>query len=401
MFTCDFKRSKSRFVYKLFLGSLLTFTGSLKKVNCSKILKGDEKAIEDGLRQNLDNKKTAAHLSELGYLNLTDDCDHFKVFRKYLTFPTSREEETFPIAYSIVAHEKIEMFERLLRAIYAPQNVYCVHVDKKSPDVFKEAVRAITSCFDNVFVVSKLEKVVYASWSRVQADLNCMEDLLKSKVEWRYLLNTCGSDFPLKTNAEIVKVLKVLNGKNNMESEVPSSYKQNRWKFHHEVSDEVKQTTIQKSKPPIDSPVFSGNAYFVVSREFVKYVFEEPKIQAFIEWSKDTYSPDEHLWATLNRMPGVPGSSPPNSKYALTDMNALARMVKWVYEEGDLQKGGAYPKCTGIHRRSVCVYGTGDLSWLIQQHHLLANKFDPDVDDVALQCLEEHLRYKSIYKKDL
>ncbi|XP_063305224.1 beta-1,3-galactosyl-O-glycosyl-glycoprotein beta-1,6-N-acetylglucosaminyltransferase 3-like [Pelobates fuscus] len=439
---CDSKRSSYRYLQKLFLGSLLIFSGTflvryvsnqcslidiqsevdsaksqqckhemysfihLKretegKVNCSKIIKGDQNSIDQALIFNLARKKDAARLDELSYLNLTKDCTQFKILRRYVAFPTSSEEKDFPIAYSMVVHDQIGMFERLLRAVYAPQNVYCVHVDAKAPDNFKEAVRSIANCFDNVFVASKLEKVVYASWSRVQADLNCMEDLLQSKVQWRYLLNTCGTDFPLKTNAEMVKVLKVLNGKNNMESETPSSYKQNRWKFHHEVKDYVSQTKVLKSPPPIDTPMFSGNAYFVVSREFVKYIFEEPKVQKLMNWSRDTYSPDEHLWATLNRMPGVPGSSLPNSKYALSDMNALPRMVKWVYNEGDIHKGNAYPKCEGVHRRAVCVYGTGDLNWLMQQHHLFANKFDPEVDDVAIQCIEEYLRYKTIYKKDL
>ena len=41
-----------------------------------------------------------------------------------------------------------------------------------------------------------------------------MRDLLASAVPWRYLLNTCGQDFPLKTNREIVWLLKGLGGKN-------------------------------------------------------------------------------------------------------------------------------------------------------------------------------------------
>ncbi|KAM4747576.1 beta-1,3-galactosyl-O-glycosyl-glycoprotein beta-1,6-N-acetylglucosaminyltransferase 3-like [Rhinophrynus dorsalis] len=332
---------------------------------------------------------------------MTRDCNHFKELRKYIVFPMSKEEEHFPIAYSMVIHDKIEMFERLLRAIYTPQNIYCIHVDQKSPIPFKAAVKAIVNCFDNVFLASKQVKVIYASWSRVQADLNCMEDLLKSNVQWKYLLNTCGKDFPLKTNAEMVTTLKSLHGKNSMESEKPSAYKQRRWEYHHEVKDSISGTDTKKSPPPISSPMFTGNAYVVICRDFVKYLFENPEAQKFIEWTKDSYSPDEHLWSTLNRMPGVPGASSYHDKDQKSDLNAVARLVKWDSFEGDFKKGAAYPKCTGTHRRSVCVYGTGDLSWLLQQHHLLANKFDPDVDNIAIQCLEEHLRYKSIFRKNL
>lgn len=442
MFLCDFKRFRSFHFYRLLFLSLLALSGTVLiqhiskpcalkdlddqggntrkqycrhelydllslrlqeegELNCSKIIKGDSDAIKRGLDINAASKGKYTQLNEQDYINITHDCQNFKNVRKYITIPMSKEEEDFPIAYSMVVHEKVYMFERLLRAIYAPQNIYCVHVDEKSTDQFKAAVRAITSCFDNVFVASKLVKVVYASWSRVQADFNCIEDLLQSNVPWRYLLNTCGTDFPLKTNAEIVRTLRTLNGKNTMESEKPSESKKGRWKYHHEVGDHISETKTEKLPPPINTPMFTGNAYIVVSSEFVKYISKDPKVQKFIDWAKDTYSPDEHLWATLNRMPGIPGSSPYHDKYQLSDMNAMSRMVKWSYQEGEIDKGAAYPPCTGTSRRSICVYGTGDLSWILKQHHLLANKFDPEVDNIAIHCIEEYLRHKTIFDTDI
>ncbi|CAJ0935764.1 unnamed protein product [Ranitomeya imitator] len=116
-----------------------------------------------------------------------------------------------------------------------------------------------------------------------------------------------------------------------------------------------------------------------------------------MEWAKDTYSPDEFLWATLQRLPEMPGSVHKHIKYDISDLNALARLVKWKSLEGDMNNGAAYSVCTGKHRREVCVYGTGDLHWLVQQHHFFANKFDPRVDDHAIQCLEEYLRHKLFY----
>ncbi|XP_051739254.1 beta-1,3-galactosyl-O-glycosyl-glycoprotein beta-1,6-N-acetylglucosaminyltransferase 3-like isoform X1 [Ctenopharyngodon idella] len=368
---------------------------------CSAIIQGDVDGVDrDIFRKLLTSKKRTSLLSESFYLNATKDCPSYIQDRGFLTVSLSKEEKDFPIAYSMVIHEKIEMFERLLRAIYTPDNVYCVHVDQRSPEIFKEAVRAIASCLTNVFVASKLENVIYASWSRVQADINCMQDLLKSPVQWRYLLNTCGTDFPIKTNAEIVESLKHLNGRNSMESEVVES-KNGRWQYHHNVTNVVTRTDVKKSPPPIQSPMFSGNAYFVVSREFVEHIFKTKEIQEFMEWEKDTYSPDEHMWATLQRMPSVPGSNPPNRKFDQSDMNAIAHLVKWSYHEGDLKKGAPYPPCTGMHRRAVCVYGAGDLKWIVRQHHLLANKFDPEVNDVAIRCMEAFLRYKAIYGRSL
>ncbi|KAI5627016.1 beta-1,3-galactosyl-O-glycosyl-glycoprotein beta-1,6-N-acetylglucosaminyltransferase 3, partial [Silurus asotus] len=369
---------------------------------CSAILQGDMDGVDSKhFKTLLAGWKKRSLLSESFYLNATKDCDNFIRDRGFLTVPLSNEERDFPIAYSMVIHEKIEMFERLLRAIYTPQNVYCVHVDQKTPKIFLQAVSAIVSCLPNVFVASKLESVIYASWSRVQADLNCIEDLLKSPVKWRYLLNTCGADFPLKSNKELVRVLKSLNGRNSMESEVTSPQKKGRWEYHHNITTTVTRTDIRKTPPPISTPMFSGNAYFVVTREFVEHIIKSPEIQNFMEWEKDTYSPDEHMWATLQRMPSVPGFNPPNEKYDESDMLAIARLVKWSYHEGNVNNGAPYPPCTGTYRHAVCVYGAGDLNWIIKQKHLFANKFDPEVDDIAIKCLEAYLRYKAVHGQSI
>ncbi|GCC25100.1 hypothetical protein chiPu_0003505 [Chiloscyllium punctatum] len=367
-------------------------------VNCTGVINGDEESIKLAKLQTLSViYKKRLVLNEKDYIGMTKHCSNFTRLQRYITFPLSKEEEEFPLAYSIVIHHRIDMFGKLLRLIYAPQNFYCIHVDKKSSPTFLDAVRGIASCFDNVFVASQLENVTYASWSRVQADVNCMKDLLQKNSTWKYLINLCGMDFPLKTNLEMVEKLKALKGANSLETEKTAPHKEKRWKHSFKVvNGKLKDTETNKNAPPIETPMFSGSAYFIVSRRFVEYLLKSPKIQKFIEWEKDTFSPDEHMWATLQRMPDMPGSVPVNNKYDTSDMNSLARLVKWSYLEGDISKGAPYPPCTGVHVRSVCVFGAGDLKWMLQQHHLFANKFDTEVDGIALQCLEEHLRHKAI-----
>ncbi|XP_053558461.1 beta-1,3-galactosyl-O-glycosyl-glycoprotein beta-1,6-N-acetylglucosaminyltransferase [Bombina bombina] len=369
-------------------------------INCTKIIRGHIEEIQNAKLEILTvkYKKQRHQLTENDYINMTNNCDSFTKERKYILYPLSKEEEKFPIAYSIVVHHKIDMLERLLRSIYMPQNYYCIHVDKKSSESFLNAVKAIASCFDNVFIASQLESVVYASWSRVQADLNCMHDLNRINAQWKYLINLCGMDFPIKTNREMVETLKALKGENSLESEKMPSNKERRWQKHHEVVEgKVKITDVNKNSPPFETKIFSGSAYFVVSRAFVNYVLTNEKMKEFLEWSKDTYSPDEFLWATIQRIPDVPSYLPANSKYDVSDMNAVARFVKWNYFEGDLTKGAPYPPCNGVHVRSICVFGAGDLQFMLGKRHLFGNKFDIDVDPFAIQCLEEHLRHKALY----
>ncbi|KAM5182602.1 beta-1,3-galactosyl-O-glycosyl-glycoprotein beta-1,6-N-acetylglucosaminyltransferase isoform 1-T2 [Callospermophilus lateralis] len=367
-------------------------------INCTKILQGDANEIQKVKLEMLTVKfRKRPRWTPSDYINMTSDCPSFIKMRKYIVEPLSKEEESFPIAYSIVVHHKIEMLDRLLRAIYMPQNFYCIHVDKKSEDSFIAAVMGIASCFSNVFVASQLENVVYASWSRVQADLNCMKDLYRMSANWKYLINLCGLDFPIKTNLEIVRKLKSFMGENNLETEKMPSNKEERWKKHHVViNGKLTNTGTVKVHPPLKTPLFSGSAYFVVSREYVRYVLENENIQKFMEWAQDTYSPDEYLWATIQRIPEVPGSLSLSHKYDLSDMQSVARFVKWQYFEGDIAQGAPYPPCNGVHVRSVCVFGAGDLNWILRKHHFFANKFDLDVDLFAVQCLDEHLRHKAL-----
>lgn len=373
--------------------------GPEKECNCPGIMLGQREALEQAkiLTISKDFRKNI-QIPDDYYINATKNCRDFTSRRKYLAFPLSKEEADFPLAYSIVVHHKVQSFERLLRAIYAPQNIYCVHVDNKSEASFSSAVRAITSCFPNVFLVSKAEDVVYASWSRVQADLNCMADLYNASPKWKYFINLCGQDFPLKTNLEMVRILRALKGENSMESEHMTPAKKYRVSYVHQVVNGVIQrTNKEKDPPPFNLPILTGNAYIVVSRGYVRSVLNDQRIHALMEWSKDTYSPDEHLWATIQRIHGVPGAKWPHQKYDMSDMNAVARLVKWQGHEGSQDSQAAvYPECKGTHVRDVCIFGVGDLQWLLEHDHLFANKFDMNTDPIAIYCLEKYLRQKAL-----
>jgi hypothetical protein len=91
---------------------------------------------------------------------------------------SSAQEVAYPLAYSIVVHKKAGQVERLLQAIYRPQNVYCIHIDAKAAAYFYDAFKNIGTCLPNVFIAKKREDVNWGGYSRLAADLNCMQELL-------------------------------------------------------------------------------------------------------------------------------------------------------------------------------------------------------------------------------
>ena len=104
-----------------------------------------------------------------------------------------------------------------MRLIYRPQNLYCIHADAKSSAAVRHAIRAIASCFSNVFVASKSIDVHWAEFSLLEAELICLRELFERPEQWHYHINLVGREFPLRTNLELVKILKAYNGSNDVD----------------------------------------------------------------------------------------------------------------------------------------------------------------------------------------
>ncbi|XP_062986432.1 N-acetyllactosaminide beta-1,6-N-acetylglucosaminyl-transferase isoform X1 [Elgaria multicarinata webbii] len=346
---------------------------------CQAIIEGKRLFVKENML-----KTSFGKLNCLDYVNQSH----------YITQTLSAEEAAFPLAYIVTLHKDFDTFERLFRAIYMPQNVYCVHVDKKAAGKFKREVKKLLGCFPNAFLASESELVVYGGISRLQADLNCMRDLVRSVVPWKYLLNTCGQDFPLKTNKEIVWYLKGLKGRNITPGVLPPPHiiKRTKYIYREQVYSLftfMLGTFVWKESPPHDLTIYFGSAYVALTRAFADFILKDQRSIDLLEWSKDTYSPDEHFWVTLNRIPGVPGSMP-NASW-----EGNLRAVKW--STGGQSHGG----CHGHYIRDICIYGTGDLKWLLNSKSLFANKFELRTYPPTVECLELTLRERALNQSEI
>jgi hypothetical protein len=131
--------------------------------------------------------KTPRASEMLAYLRAPGKCSRISRRLRFITTALSAEEGNFSLAYIITVHEELVMFVQLLRAIYAPQNVYCIHFDNKAPRRNKVAVQTLANCFENIFISSRRQEVAYAGFTRLQADINCM----KSSRSFRVPVELC------------------------------------------------------------------------------------------------------------------------------------------------------------------------------------------------------------------
>lgn len=307
----------------------------------------------------------------------------------FIMAPLSKEEEDFPLAFIITIHKELETFVRLLRAIYAPQNVYCIHIDDKALEEYKTSVRSLSGCFSNVFLASVSEKVTYAGFSRLQADINCMKDLVKSPIKWRRVINLCGQDFPIQSNLELVRYMQGSGWKDrNMTPGIkqpPTMKHRTEYPYVEVKGIHVAQRARgpKKGPPPQNLTIYFGTAYYSLTRPFVEFVLSDPVAKDLLEWSRDTFSPDEHYWVTLNHMKEAPGS------HVNGGWEGNIRAIKWRDQEGRAHQG-----CKGIYIRDICIFGIGDLPWIIERECMFANKFETASFPEAVDCLELWHRHK-------
>ncbi|KAM9666851.1 beta-1,3-galactosyl-O-glycosyl-glycoprotein beta-1,6-N-acetylglucosaminyltransferase 6-like [Trichechus inunguis] len=342
----------------------------------------------------LDEKTVGTLTNALSTTFGIDHCPYYVTENHYITAPLSIEEAAFPLAYVMTIGHDFDTFERLFRAIYMPQNVYCIHLDQKASNKFKLDVEQLIECFPNAFIASKSEYIIYGGISRLRAEMICMRDLLASDVNWRYLINMRDNDFPLKTNKEIVQYLKTLKGKNVTPRLVSIQKSAERIKYVHVEHRTRTQSLIlkkrkKKNSPPNQLKIHFGSAYVALTKEFVQFaLFNKIAIELF-QWSKDTYCPDEHFWITLNNIPGVPGSMAQGT----SDMSL--RAVKWIFQE-NIHKG-----CHGHYWQDMCVYGPGDLKWLYNSSSMFASRFELGKYPLTVECLELRIRERALNQSEV
>ena len=209
----DFMTSESNARYLDSYSRTLESVYSRTGISCPKLFEGSQQEIRKSRELLNGNSGPALHSTD--YYQLTSNCSEFIKRRGYMTMPESEEEASFPIAYNILVYTDYQLAERLLRAIYAPQNFYCIHVDAKADEEVKQVLQRIANCLPNVFLSKRMIPVSWGHISIMQAEMICMNELME--FNWKYFINLSGRMFPLMSNSELVRVLKLFKGANDID----------------------------------------------------------------------------------------------------------------------------------------------------------------------------------------
>ena len=315
-------------------------------------------------------------------------------------FYNSPEEQEFPIAYILVIYTNPQQMVRLIKALWRPQNLFCIHPDAKQSEEFIGVFRQLSKCLDNIFLPTKLEKVYYQHHTIMDSQLNCYEDLLMYPPDrWKYVINLCGRELPLKTNREIVRSLKKLNGGSAIESKhLQSKGALARDRFYWKAAEnytsgKLHYTHKRLDPPPI--PVYKSFNFIAVSRPFVNFFVNDKKAIDFRNYLKDVKIPEEEFYASLIHLPGVPGGLPPHRI-------PIPTIDKYIWMNKYTRTRSRQESCEGKMVHFICIVGVGDLDqiyrWGVNRKPpvFFFNKYFMEYDHVVMDCIEEQLLHQNM-----
>ena len=322
-------------------------------------------------------------------------------------FYVSRIEKNFPIAYILVIYTNAGQMIRLLKSIYRPQNTYCINPDAKQKMEFTNIFGAISRCLDNVFVVSRPISVYYGHHTIMDAQLNCMDDLMKRpKDSWKYMINLCGREVPLKTNREIVESLIKLKGYSAvLDSKLITSLRDARFKFKFILGENgaMHQSRVRNENPPSGIELYKSMNFLAASYAFVDFILTDNRVAVLRNYLKSGYAPEEHFYSSLYELPDAKGAKP--NKSVITSIAGIPRVDQFIWTSGN---AGSHLSslCPGrkvVH--SICILTTPDMKQVLaatKQTSFFFNKYFLELDPTVMDCMEEMLVRTNIkeYWKD-
>ncbi|KAI6220032.1 hypothetical protein M3Y99_01632400 [Aphelenchoides fujianensis] len=251
-----------------------------------------------------------------------------------------------------------------LSAIYQPQNAYCIAVDGKSSPEFKRRIHALAGCLPNITVI-EVPPIGWCTASVLDALYTCFSNLTLADHPWQYYQYVTGFDLPLKTNLEMVRILKQLN--ETVMTEVT------------DVGRLGGDKTLPVWKTGMGALVPRAAARFAVGNELVQQT-----VRSMIERKESLGGPSSGEFRTKERRSPLPNYTATAAEPFWPKNQEVARFQVW---------GG---ECHGEWTGGSCVFGLGDLPMLAKRWELVAHKFHWNVEPAAYFCWWAAVRERAL-----
>ncbi|KAI6204273.1 hypothetical protein M3Y94_00653800 [Aphelenchoides besseyi] len=291
--------------------------------------------------------------------------------------------------------------EMELAANYGPQNLYCYVIGGSASTSFHDRMQQLAACLPNVVVAAQVD-VDSAGFGMNDATLRCFEKLSTQHRDhkWKYAFVLQNHDTTTKTNVQIVRILKSLNGANDVEL---NPLMQNlgdvshvNWTFASLELFKRRELNhrLHNNMPP-ELVLAKGYAAVALTRGYVDFVIRELNLTKLIGVlsPEGAYGVDEYVWPSLHITPAlnIAGGMTASCVLKKKANPFVTRFAKW--SENCL---------SGFHRHSLCVMGAEDLSSTVEPlKQIFINKFLPSFDFGAAVCWYERIFERTHGRRDV
>ncbi|KAM9844267.1 xylosyltransferase 2 [Aulostomus maculatus] len=297
----------------------------------------------------------------------------------------TKVENPVRVAFVLMVHGRaVRQLKRLIKAIYHRDHYYYIHVDKRSGYMHREVLQ-IAQLFPNIRATPWRMVTIWGGASLLKAYLRSMQDLL-SMLDWKwdFFINLSATDFPTRTNDELVAFLSQHRDKNFLKSHGRENTrfikKQGLDRLFHECDNHMWR--LGERSIPDGLEVSGGSDWFALTRRFVEYVItsQDDLVSGLKQFYSYALLPAESFFHT------VLGNS--HMCDSLVDNNL--RVTNWNRKLGC--------KCQYKHIVDWCGCSPNDFKPqdLIRIQQLtrptfFARKFESTVNQEAIDILDTHL----------
>ncbi|KAK0401922.1 hypothetical protein QR680_016052 [Steinernema hermaphroditum] len=359
------------------LNEIFEKLGNYKEmVNCDNLVNSNIEAMRLAKRWNFNSSEVWPTIYEA-----PDRCAKIRGMFAFINDPLSPEEESYALAYGMLVYQNSLQILYMLSALYQPQNQFCIAIDCKASEEFMQEMETIAGCFGNIHILY-VPRVQWCGFTVVKAVFTCLEFLNAQMSDWKYYQYLSGGDLPLKTNLEMVRIFKALNGS-----------------FNSVIADYPAYRAMSPHKPP-PFTLWKSSLSATFSRQSADYIVKSPQTAELLSFLSKTECSDESIWTTLaGNMHQLPGSF---NAWSMRS-KILEVLGTLAYARGRTEFGLYQPQkyyisrfqvwsnvfmpCYGKNVRGSCSYGVRDIPGLLARPELVAHKFDLDFQPAAFFCL--------------
>lgn len=272
---------------------------------------------------------------------------------------------------------------RLIRRLYSPNHYILVHVDSRAEYMHRE-VSKLTQLLPNLRMVKQRFSTIWGGASLLSMLLAALQELLDMADwrDWHFVLNLSESDFPVKTQEELVTFLAANRGSNFVKSHGREQdkfiKKQGLDKTFHEC--DTHMWRLGTRTLPLGVQIDGGSDWICLNRDFASYVVSstDPLVAGLKSLFSYTLLPAESFFHTVLR----------NSEHCRTYIDNNLHLTNWKRKQGCKCQYKAIVDWCGCSPNDFLPEDWAKLEGTRQRQLFFARKFEPIIHQGIMNRVE-------------